>query len=167
LLATECGLTKTVLRLIEKDAVVNQKRKSNGYTALHCAARLGYTTILNKLLASKRINADAVVESGDTALHISASKGHLEAVRLLAEDFAAPVNVLNKEKLTPLMRAIKAGQSDTACYLAKRSNVDEKGPENSTCSLMAAQNNLFEVADILIERGENPTAKNMGGLCYL
>jgi ankyrin repeat protein len=155
------------LKLIEKGADVSQKRKSDGYTALHCAARLGYTTILNKLLASKRINADAVVESGDTALHISASKGHLEAVRLLAEDFAAPVNVLNKEKLTPLMRAIKAGQSDTACYLAKRSNVDEKGPENSTCSLMAAQNNLFEVADILIERGENPTAKNMGGLCYL
>lgn len=65
-------------------ACINHRRRQDGWSALHWAAKNGYDTILQELLKS---NADVNIcnKNGNTALHKAARFGHLGAVTLLAK----------------------------------------------------------------------------------
>lgn len=53
-------------------------------TPLHIAAKFGYTAIV-KLLLSKGVNVSLEDSSGNTAIQLSASAGHLDVLRILLE----------------------------------------------------------------------------------
>lgn len=62
-------------------------------------------------------NVDAPEYDGRTALHLAACMGHLEVVRFLVEEAAAPTHVLDKFARTPLDDAVFHAQTAVAEYL--------------------------------------------------
>ena len=83
---------------------------NHGYTALHCAARDGYDTIVVQLLQAKA-NIEAVDNNGYTALHCAAASGHNTIVGQLLQAKANPTAV-TKNGQTALQIAEQHGNQD-------------------------------------------------------
>ena len=83
-LAAERGHLKVVKSLIKRGANVNLAKK-NGYRALHSAAAAGRTDILQTLLDAPKIDLNACVKTGKSALHVAAQFDHWPCARLLLE----------------------------------------------------------------------------------
>ncbi|OPB40882.1 hypothetical protein A0O28_0009630 [Trichoderma guizhouense] len=70
-------------------------------TPLHIAAKFGYTAIV-KLLLSKGVNVSLEDSSGNTAIQLSASAGHLDVLRILLEHHLSRRGDFAPEDLGPV-----------------------------------------------------------------
>lgn len=141
-------------KLIEKGATCSIKRKSDGFTAVHCAAKQGLTPLL-KLMHDKGIPLHLPLESGKTALHLAAEANQLEAVEfLITHDAKADMQTVDGD--TPLMLAIKAGHVEVANRLACIATINATNNQQQTASQLAIQYGMPIIGDILIGRGEDP-----------
>ncbi|KAF3056934.1 Serine/threonine-protein phosphatase 6 regulatory ankyrin repeat subunit B [Trichoderma lentiforme] len=70
-------------------------------TPLHIAAKFGYTAIV-KLLLSKGVNVSLEDSSGNTAIQLSASAGHLDVLRVLLEHHLSRRGDFAPEDLGPV-----------------------------------------------------------------
>ncbi|WP_257266337.1 ankyrin repeat domain-containing protein [Endozoicomonas sp. ONNA2] len=75
--------------LIEKGADVNYALKKGGFTALTCAAQIGFIEIV-QLLIDNGANIDQAGNDGATPLYYAAQEGHTEIVKLLLAYDADP-----------------------------------------------------------------------------
>ncbi|MBY0377660.1 MAG: ankyrin repeat domain-containing protein, partial [Gammaproteobacteria bacterium] len=111
-LAIQGEETELALKLIARGARCDIRRKSDGFTALHCAAKEGNVKVLAAILATP-ISVNLALESKKTPLMLAAEAGQLEAVKLLIQK-GGDVNAVALNGETPLMLAICAGRKEVA-----------------------------------------------------
>ena len=109
------GFVAVADALIAHGAKVNAVNAS-GSMPLHDAALAGKAEMVDFLLSkSAEINARDR-ETGSTALHLAASWGRTDALRVLLKRGADPA-IVNKAGVSPLAAAVANGQTETAAIL--------------------------------------------------
>ena len=90
-----------------------------GWTPLMRAAYENRTAAVRALTSSGKVNLDAVDESGFTALHHAAARGHVEIARLLLDN-GADIGARSRERLTPVEVARRMENEQTVRFLESR-----------------------------------------------
>lgn len=149
--AIQEGDLETVKKIVESGANVNE-RDILGYPPLNHAAACG-----NKAIAEYLISKGADIHGKDkeeyTPLHMAAFFGAKDIAEILLRE-GADVNSLNKSRTTPLHSA--AGAWD---------------PLDTEMSVMAVaisfdeeiMKSVIAISELLISKGANPNAKDVGG----
>lgn len=109
-------------------------------------------------------NPNLVFDSGQTALHYAASRGHSGLLRQLVAQ-GANVNAVDQPGNTPLHRAVVNGDLDAAGFLLDHgADVNARDfSNNSTLHLALTSRNALETATFLLGRGALPNLKNNFG----
>eukprot|EP00940_MAST-03C_sp_MAST-3C-sp2_P000939 g939.t1 len=115
------GTAAGVVELLLKHGAVVTQRNARGLTALHSASKWGRSRIVAIILKHAESSRDLHEliaigdEEGNTALHLSATQGHIDVVsRLLT--YGASTLALNRASQTPAQAAKRANCS--ACVAA-------------------------------------------------
>lgn len=166
-LAIQSGEAVLANELVKHGAHCDVPRKSDGFTALHCAAQQGEVDLITSMLAvNSSLSVNLALESKKTPLHLAAEAGQFETVKLLVGK-GALVDALTLQSETPLMLAIQAGRVELAKWLAERVAIDLVNQQQQTASQLALQYAMPEVSDILVRRGENLHLNDKKGRSYL
>ena len=141
----------------------NAKIRSDGRTALHCAAENGNLDCARLLLeagAEKGVKA-----KGKAPLHLAASNGHTEMVRVLLES-GAEKDATERYGATPLHLAANKGRSEVVRVLLDSGAAKDQVTDDGRTPLhIAAEFGRLEVARLLLDAGaeiEQPTADEHG-----
>lgn len=189
-LAANRGFERVAQMLLDRGAKVNAIDQA-GARPLDEAAWRGNTGMLRLLIQAGAGVKDANAKTGETALHLAASKGHYEAVEILLEagaDAAARdatgATVLDDAihyqhaRVTDLLvsrgarldgavrvlhEAILRGQYDLVTTLAGRIELDKAIQDGATPLHSAALKGRTEIAAFLISKGCNVNARNTSG----
>ncbi len=102
---------------------INAKDDDNDYTALHYAAKLGYTRVVNALLDYDSIKVNEYSTRKERPLHLAARRGHAQVVRALLAHKSIEVNVRDNREITPLHRAVTSGNNDTVQALLGHTDI--------------------------------------------
>jgi ankyrin repeat protein len=181
LLAAELGHEEVVVKLLEKGA--NQKLKRlDGLSPIHVAVEKGHLKIIEMLLRYDRTNTivDAQPGSGLAPIFYAIIEGNLAVVKLLIR-YRADLNLRNASKETPLMVAIRNGQTEIAKLLIKKAMLilvaesrqekiaflDTVNKQDETALMIAAQLGFFDVAEKLIAHGANKDFCDSHGWSYI
>src|SRR5262245_17024121 len=130
---------------------------------LLAAAAQGNLGRMTELLGG--VDVDARLESGgETALHRAASRGHLQAARLLL-DRGAKVDAADGEGVTPLVLAAYRGHTDVVKLLLERgAYVNAQERRNGLSSLShAVGRGDKELVAVLVAHGADPSLKSADG----
>lgn len=110
-----------------------------GWTALMAAAAQGHGDVVAWLLEAGA-RPDVVTEDGDSALSLAAARGHVAALRLLAQDEGVDVNRRDGAGWTPLMSAALRGHHRVVATLLERPDlaVNRSDVDGRTALIWAA-----------------------------
>lgn len=127
---------------------------TQGYTALHHAARYGNLESVKKLVLKAPKLIDVAARSGETALHAAAQNNHLECVRFLLKN-GADLNLTTAMGVNPLMAAVFLGHQEIALELLNHATIDlENCLEGGTSVFhLAVEAELEQVVDGLCKAG--------------
>ena len=114
-LSLETNNIEVSAKLISLGADTNTSNEE-GETALHCAAKAGYTDHVQELVKAGA-GTEARDKDGNTPLLHAAENGHTQTVCALL-DAGAAVDACNKHGETPVHVAAKNGHTQTVCALA-------------------------------------------------
>ena len=98
---------KDIAQAIIQSGDVNE-RNEQGKTALHLAAYLNQTEVIQGLLQQVGLDLNPQDNDGDTPLHYACARGYLEVVKQLVEA-GADINMQNNVGDTPLHKAANHG----------------------------------------------------------
>jgi ankyrin repeat protein len=114
------GRSAGAVKLLLEHGADEQKRDAQSNTALHLAAKAGYTDAMRLLMESW---PDGIRDKGDyenTPLHFAAYYGKTDALRLLIEGWPQGMKEKDTEGGTPLHLAAMRGKTDAARVLVER-----------------------------------------------
>ncbi len=141
--------------LLDNKARINDASRYYGLTPLQAAVSLGYTDMLNVLLAySPNLENQGV--AGMTALHLAVTANN-DTITLMLLDAGASINAIDKKGYTPLMLASQYGYTEMARLLLEN-GADPKilTSENISALLLALYNYHDETAKVLLQFGADP-----------
>jgi ankyrin repeat protein len=126
------------------------------------AAESGDAKVAQTLL-EKGADLNARAEEGEfkglTALHIAATKGHLDLVKALTEH-AAQTDPLGPDRKTPFLMAFEKGNKEVMELLATSgANINAKGELDNPALITATRNQDPEMVRFLLEKGADPNAE--------
>lgn len=108
--AASAGLMPVVERLLKAGASPVTP-DTDGWTAIHVAARFGHTEVLKLLLAQRGASPSTPLRSRHTPLHLAARGGHVETVAFLLERPDVEPNARAMSGETPLHVAAEYGSA--------------------------------------------------------
>ena len=127
-------------------------------TDLHLAAWLGDTGAIRASLIDKPEYLNAKDYLGRTPLHMAAYGGKISCAALLVRK-GADVDARNHDGSTPLHLAAAMGEAGTCEFLVRAgANPDSKQHDGLTPMDWALQENLLEVAEVLLEHSREWSA---------
>jgi uncharacterized protein len=130
---------------------------SRGRTALFTAVREGSQRALEALLASPKVDVDAVNADGETPLMLAAIRGALPAVQALVKRGAA----VNRKGWTPLHYACSGPDNGVAAFLiAQGAELNARSENGTTPLMMAARYGSGDLVPLLLKAGAEPRAAN-------
>ncbi|KAL3911892.1 MAG: hypothetical protein SGPRY_008525, partial [Prymnesium sp.] len=100
--------------------------KGGGWSRKHCRARFellsyaasrGDLSELRSLIKKEGVDVDEAGYDGRTVLHLTASEGLLDAVKMLVQELGAAISPVDVYGCTPLDDALKAGQAEVVAFL--------------------------------------------------
>jgi ankyrin repeat protein len=132
---------------------------------LHFAARLDWPELLECLLEKgSKVNGPDMFDNNNTALHIAASRGHLQCVNVLL-NWEAKVDRYNLSFDTPLFLAASGGHTQVAGALIRRKASMELGSADEWTALHKAVDlGYLEMVRLLLSHGARIAAKTSRGL---
>jgi len=158
--AVELDRPRTVSQLLERGFDPNST-SPDGQVALYLALRDGSPQVAEVLLASTRLNVDAINSAGETPLMMAALRGELAWVKRLVERGAQ----INRSGWTPLHYAASGPEPEVVAYLLDRgAAIDAQAANGSTALMMAARYGALDATPLLLKRGANPSLRNAAGL---
>lgn len=109
-LAAGAGHVQVVRQLLELDEVDCGWKLAGGLSALHYAAHAGYEEVVVELLRyGKGVDVNEVTEIGSTPLHLAATFGQPEVVRVLLDQDGIEYDLKDVNGATPLDVAMQNG----------------------------------------------------------
>ncbi len=155
-MAAELNDPRVITSLLQKGLDPNQT-DARGRTALFTAVREGSQQALEGLLASPKVEVNAVNADGETPLMIAAIRGSLPAAQALVKRGAA----VNRKGWTPLHYAASGPDNGVAAFLIKEGAELNARSENGTTPLMmAARYGNGDLVPLLLKAGAEPRAAN-------
>ena len=154
------GDVEAVRSLLRDGADVNAAQ-GDGMTALHWAARLGQSELVEVLLyAGAKLDAGTRI-GRYTPLHIAAREGRRSVVRVLLDAGADPGVVTTNSGATPLHLAARSGDREIVELLIQHgAEVDATaGSWGQTPLTFAAALNRVEAIEVLLAAGADPNAQ--------
>ncbi|PVH94333.1 ankyrin [Periconia macrospinosa] len=146
------------------------KTDDDGFTVLQVAAERGLKDdqILRRLIASSAVGI--ANHEGRTVWHEAAKRGHCNILELLLEEYGPYkpwLHTSSKSNTTPLLEAVKAGNSDCALLLLDAEDIEEQILGNRLLQY-AVESGMPDLLEKLIHRGANPKSwmKNGQNLLY-
>uniref|UniRef100_A0A8B9PC38 Ankyrin 1 n=1 Tax=Apteryx owenii TaxID=8824 RepID=A0A8B9PC38_APTOW len=184
-MAARAGHTDVAKYLLQNKAKVNAKAKVGakslgasslaltclwpclpGATPLHCAARIGHTSMV-KLLLENSANPNLATTKGFTPLHVAAKYGKVDVAELLLARDANP-NAAGKNGLTPLHVAVHHNNLEIVKLLLPKGSSPHSSAWNGYTPLhIAAKQNQMEVASSLLQYGASANAESVQGVTPL
>ncbi|KAF5281784.1 hypothetical protein FQR65_LT14531 [Abscondita terminalis] len=131
----------------------------DGNTCLHYVAENGVVD-LTELLADKMINVDCVNDEGNTPLMLAIKHEQKEVVQLLLQR-GADVRLLNNDGNSCIHLA--SSTSEQLALIVDRGDVNRKNNSGQTPLLIAISGGHTENVTILLEKGANVFAEDIGG----
>ena len=161
--AVELDDARTVESLLQSGFDPNSV-SPQGVPALMLAVKEASLKVAELLAAWPKIKTEVRNENDESALMLSALKGHVPLVKLLVEKDAD----VNKPGWTPLHYAATAGNVTIIELLLENSAyIDAESPNGSTPLMMAAMYGSPESVKVLIQAGADLNVKNQLGLTAL
>jgi len=132
---------------------------------LHFVARLDWSELLECLLEKgSKVNSADTFDNNNTALHIAASRGHLQCVNILL-NWKANVDRYNLGFNTPLFMAASGGHTQVADALIRRkAAVNLRFADQWTALHKAVDLSHLEMVRLLLSHGAWIAAKTSRGL---
>jgi ankyrin repeat protein len=147
----------TVQRLIAKrGAAMLQVHGTDGCTPLLLACKKGHKAVAEYLLANgaKITDTDRDMKRQGCALHYAAWGGHIELVRWLVDDIAAPLGQVDIVGNTPLLYSVYGGHRLVVEFFTARGrSLRERNNKNHTVILQAACGGHLHLVKWLLEKG--------------
>ncbi|XP_028417540.1 ankyrin repeat, PH and SEC7 domain containing protein secG-like isoform X2 [Dendronephthya gigantea] len=137
----------------------------NGRLPLHWAANYGNPTVCVSMVENgSPVNSRC--NDGHTALHIAASHGHEECIRVLITKCGADMNIEDKFGYTPLFNAIITRHVQCAKLLLQHKALpNHKDTKGNSAAHLAASKGLIEVLQELVHhQGSHEHRNNAGDL---
>ena len=145
----------------EKQEEYRKKKANDALLLVSCT--IGSTADIGSLL-DRGASLDASDKHGLTPLHLAASNGHLEAVRLLWSK-GMDLDLEDKHNRTPLHLAATQGHLDIVNFLLTKGAWSEAYDSQGTQPLhCAARSGNVDIVDALIQAGAKITPVNNLGL---
>lgn len=158
LLAAQYGHVDVCKYLIDKRSQVNAKN-SQGFTALHYAARAGLDEMCEALIKDGKADVNVRSGFGDTPLYLCSGNGKVSTCTLLIKN-GADVNAAIDSGETPLHAATRADDFETCELLIKSgSNVNVADMCGVTPLHIAVSRSNYELCDLFVKSGANVNAK--------
>jgi ankyrin repeat protein len=134
-------------------------RDLEGRTAVHIAAELGHTNVINKL-ALYGADLSAADSEGDTRLHGAAAAGHTTVIELLLQlEVQVDQPNLLQQNITPLHLACSAGNEQAVCVLLEHgASVAARGFGGATAVHAAAAGGSRAALELLLQPQHNADA---------
>lgn len=145
------GRAEVVSLLLDKRANIEHRAKT-GLTPLMEAASGGYE-IVGRILLERGadVNAAPVPSSKDTALTISAEKGHLKFVQLLVE-YGAQLDAKNKKGCSALWLACNSGHLEVVQSLVlNHADADSSDSRRTSCLMAAFRKGHIKICKFLVK----------------
>uniref|UniRef100_A0A8C8BM08 Ankyrin-1 n=1 Tax=Otus sunia TaxID=257818 RepID=A0A8C8BM08_9STRI len=131
-------------------------------TPLHCAARIGHTSMV-QLLLENNANPNLTTTAGHTPLHIASREGHVDTALALLQKGASQT-CMTKKGFTPLHVAAKYGKVDVAeLLLARDAHPNAAGKNGLTPLHVAVHHNNLEIVKLLLPKGSSPHSSAWNG----
>eukprot|EP00178_Gracilaria_changii_P008477 TRINITY_DN2576_c0_g1_i1.p1 TRINITY_DN2576_c0_g1~~TRINITY_DN2576_c0_g1_i1.p1 ORF type:complete len:1089 (-),score=185.04 TRINITY_DN2576_c0_g1_i1:8967-12233(-) len=154
----------TCMNLLLRAGADPNKIVPDGVRPLHFACKMKYHQLVEQLLASGA-EVDATSKS-ETALHVAVETEDPHCMKLLLKGGANP-NILNEEKLTPLLLCAKHHFVDGVRVLTEHgADLEISSPEGNTCLHVCAdmrRGRVHDVIDMLVKSGASLNAFNAIG----
>ena len=183
ILAILLGRYEIAQLLIEQGADIHFTRSDlqgnfhsgRGQTALWWAANHGHLPLAESLI-QRGAFVDTPDHFGGTPLTTAASTGQLEMVRYLVNqgaDIHAKLTTIGHASKQPdgrnaLHLAARNGHLEIVEYLIEAGNdPNEPGGSGYTPLMLVAENNFYDLADLLIQHGADVNAKHTGPGGYI
>ncbi|KAG0174666.1 hypothetical protein DFQ28_005264 [Apophysomyces sp. BC1034] len=144
------------------------QKKQPQQKTLHSVASAGNLILLKQILMIlpdplKAVN-DPHPSTGLTPMHFAASRGHVDIVRCLVEEYSVFVDVRDKEGETALLKAAYAGHYRTVQYLlSKQANVHHQDKDGWTALHNACSRCCLPIVRLLIDHGARVNARSKMG----
>ncbi|KAK0619041.1 ankyrin repeat-containing domain protein, partial [Immersiella caudata] len=142
-------------------------QKSDGWTALRCAAQHG-NELMTKLLLKHNAKVDLCDRwSRRTPLRWAVLYGHTRIVQILVE-YGADINSRCKDGETPLMQAVKREDASVVWFLVdKRADMNVQNKDGATALHLAVRHGSKSIVWLLIESGARADAQDNEGMTPL
>ncbi|XP_057651499.1 transient receptor potential channel pyrexia [Diorhabda carinulata] len=162
--AAGAGDLNCIKILLKKEANVNAGLSSGAYKApLYFAVQSNATDCVKELLENGAIPNPCQVFS-ETPLHVAASLGNSEIMKLLLQYGAANDVQCGSEKMTPLHLAVEDGDLECVKLLINvGANVSAKNYKNQTPLHLAALSQCSETIALLLSKGADANAADVDG----
>lgn len=149
------------VQFLLKEGVDPNIREASRGPAIVMAVQEKSVKSVRELLASPKLDVDAVNKRGETALMMAALTGQSESVGLLIEKGAT----LDPEGWTPLHYAASSGKVEVIRQLIEAgADKNARSPNGTTPMMMAVRSGNLTAYQKLLIAGADPTLKNDSGL---
>ena len=126
------------------------------------AAWRGDTRAMRDLLARDPSLATTPGCTGGAPIHLAASMGHADIVRLMI-DQGASVDASDRDGVTPLLSALVGRQNGVVAMLIAKGADVNRGSKNTTPLILALEMDDADAVGQLIRRGANVNARSARG----
>ncbi|XP_046562227.1 putative ankyrin repeat protein RF_0381 [Haliotis rubra] len=146
--------------LLQNGADLTQE-DDNRYNILHMACQGGNMDLVKYVLAQNIVKINSRSDDGSSPAMEAVYARHAEVLKLLVSE-GADLTFVNSEKNNILCAAVEGKHMDTVKYVLLNDfvEIESRNIEGMTAVMLAAEEGLVEIFDLLVRKGANLSLVN-------